>query len=139
MARRHVHGRHDLCGGHAAGGDGTGRANGIAGNWLWWNFVFGGMLTVFFLRPFSGAARASSPTSSSLELRYSGGPAAFLRGFRALYLGLFINTVIIGWVNRPWPPFSRGCSASPGATSWCTWRLPWGSRRSTRPSRASGA
>jgi len=72
--------------------------NGIAGNWLWWNFVFGGVLTVFF---FSRLWRRAGILTDVefVELRYSGRPAAFLRGFRALYLGLFINTVIIGWVN----------------------------------------
>src|SRR5512144_518432 len=72
--------------------------NGIAGNWLWWNFVFGGLLTAFFFARLW--RRAGILTDVELvELRYSGRPAAFLRGFRALYLGLFINTVIIGWVN----------------------------------------
>ena len=72
--------------------------NGIAGNWLWWNFLFGSMLTVFFFARLW--RRAGVITDVELiELRYSGKPAAFLRGFRALYLGLFINTVVIGWVN----------------------------------------
>src|SRR5213592_2717336 len=73
--------------------------NGIAGNWLWWNFVFGGMLTVFFFARLW--RRAGIMTDVELvELRYSGKAAAFLRGFRALYLGLFINCVILGWVNK---------------------------------------
>jgi Na+/proline symporter len=72
--------------------------NGIAGNWLWWNFVFGGMLTVFFFARLW--RRAGIVTDVELvELRYSGKPAAFLRGFRSLYLGIFMNCVIIGWVN----------------------------------------
>ena len=72
--------------------------NGIAGNWLWWNMLLGGMLTVFlFARLWR---RAGIMTDVELtELRYSGRPAAFLRGFRAVYLGLFINAVIMGWVN----------------------------------------
>lgn len=72
--------------------------NGIAGNWLWWNFVFGGILTVFF---FARLWRRSGVMTDVefAELRYSGKPAAVLRGFRALYLGLFLNTVIMGWVN----------------------------------------
>ena len=71
---------------------------GIAGNWLWWNMVIGGMLTVFF---FARLWRRSGVMTDLeiIELRYSGKPAAFLRGFRALYLGLFLNTVIMGWVN----------------------------------------
>jgi solute:Na+ symporter, SSS family len=72
--------------------------NGIAGNWLWWNGALSGMLTVFFFARLW--RRAGVLTDMELaELRYSGKPAAFLRGFRALYLALPINTIIIGWVN----------------------------------------
>jgi Na+/proline symporter len=72
--------------------------NGIAGNWLWWNFLFGGMVTVFFFARLW--RRAGILTDVELvELRYTGRSAAFLRGFRALYLGIFMNCVIIGWVN----------------------------------------
>jgi SSS family solute:Na+ symporter len=71
---------------------------GIAGNWLWWNMAASGMLTVFvYARLWR---RAGVMTDVELaELRYSGKPAAFLRGFRALYLGVPINCIIIGWVN----------------------------------------
>src|SRR5512144_2122850 len=72
--------------------------NGIAGNWLWWNFVFGGMLTVFFFARLWRRAGILTDVEFA-ELRYSGKPAAFLRGFRAVYLGLFMNCVILGWVN----------------------------------------
>jgi SSS family solute:Na+ symporter len=72
--------------------------NGIAGNWIWWNFVLGGVLTVFFFARLWRRAGILTDVEF-VEFRYSGKPAAFLRGFRALYLGLFINTVIIGWVN----------------------------------------
>lgn len=72
--------------------------NGIAGNWLWWNFVLGGMLTVFFFARLWRRAGVLTDVEF-VELRYSGRPAAFLRGFRAVYLGLFMNSVIIGWVN----------------------------------------
>jgi len=72
--------------------------NGIAGNWIWWNFVFGGMLTVFFFARLWRRAGITTDVEFA-ELRYSGRPAAFLRGFRALYLGLFINCVIMAWVN----------------------------------------
>jgi solute:Na+ symporter, SSS family len=72
--------------------------NGVAGNWLWWNFAFGNVLTVFFFARLW--RRAGVLTDVELvELRYSGRPAAVLRGFRALYLGLFINSVIMAWVN----------------------------------------
>lgn len=73
--------------------------NGIAGNWIWWNFAFGGMLTVFFFARLW--RRAGIMTEAEFaEIRYSGKPARFLRGFRALYLGLFMNIIIMGWVNK---------------------------------------
>jgi Na+/proline symporter len=72
--------------------------NGIAGNWLWWSAAIGGMLTVFFFARLW--RRAGILTDVELvELRYSGRAAAFLRGFRALYLGIFMNAVIMAWVN----------------------------------------
>ncbi|HSO74899.1 MAG TPA: sodium:solute symporter family protein [Blastocatellia bacterium] len=72
--------------------------NGIAGNWLWWNFVMSGMLTVFLYARLWRRAGVVTDIEFA-ELRYSGKPAAFLRGFRALYLGLPINCIIMGWVN----------------------------------------
>lgn len=72
--------------------------NGIAGNWLWWNMLFGGMLTVFFFARLWRRAGIMTDVEFA-EIRYSGKPAAFLRGFRAIYLGLLMNIVIMGWVN----------------------------------------
>jgi len=74
-------------------------ANGIAGNWLWWCFVASGMLTVFF---YARLWRRSGVTTDIefAEIRYAGKPAAFLRGFRAVYLGVLINCIILGWVNK---------------------------------------
>ena len=72
--------------------------NGIAGNWLWWNFVMSGMMTVFFYARLWRRAGVMTDVEFA-ELRYSGKPAAFLRGFRALYLGIPINCIILGWVN----------------------------------------
>lgn len=71
---------------------------GIAGNWLWWSYALGGMITVFvFARLWR---RAEVLTDVELiELRYGGGPAALLRGFRAIYLALPINCIVIAWVN----------------------------------------
>ena len=71
---------------------------GIAGNWLWWNMLMSNMLTVFF---FARLWRRSGVLTDVefAELRYGGRPAAFLRGFRALYLGIPINCIILGWVN----------------------------------------
>jgi Na+/proline symporter len=72
---------------------------GVAGNWLWWNFVMSGMLTVFFFARLW--RRAEVMTDAELaEVRYGGRPAAFLRGFRALYLAVPINLIILGWVTR---------------------------------------
>ncbi len=72
--------------------------NGIAGNWLWWNFAFGGILTVFF---FSRLWRRSGVLTDVefVELRYSGKAAAWLRGIKAVYFGLIMNVIIIGWVS----------------------------------------
>src|SRR5215467_9772448 len=73
--------------------------NGIAGNWLWWNMVFSGMLTVFFYARLWRRSGVMTDVEFA-EIRYSGRPAAFLRGFRALYLGIPINCIILGWVNK---------------------------------------
>jgi solute:Na+ symporter, SSS family len=72
--------------------------SGIAGNWLWWNMLIGGMLTVFFFSRFWRRADILTDVEF-IELRYSGKPAAILRGFKSLYLGIFMNVIIMGWVN----------------------------------------
>lgn len=71
---------------------------GIAGNWVWWNFVASGMLTVFFYARLWRRSGVMTDIEFS-EIRYSGKPAAFLRGFRAIYLGIPINCIVLGWVN----------------------------------------
>jgi SSS family solute:Na+ symporter len=71
---------------------------GIAGNWLWWSFVFSGMLTVFVYSRLWRRANVVTDVEFS-EIRYSGRPAAFLRGFRALYLAIPINCIVMGWVS----------------------------------------
>ncbi len=73
--------------------------NGIAGNWLWWNLAIGGMLTVFFFSRLWRRAGIMTDVEF-VELRYSGKAAAVLRGFRAIYLGLFMNAIVMGWVNK---------------------------------------
>lgn len=73
--------------------------NGIAGNWLWWNLAIGAMLTVFFFARLWRRAGIMTDVEF-VELRYKGGAAAVLRGFRALYLGLFMNAIVMGWVNK---------------------------------------
>jgi len=72
---------------------------GVAGNWLWWAFLLSGMMTVFL---FARLWRRSGLLTDVqfAEIRYSGKPAAFLRGFRALYLGLLMNCLILGWVTK---------------------------------------
>ncbi|MEZ4690520.1 MAG: sodium:solute symporter family protein [Ignavibacteria bacterium] len=72
--------------------------NGIAGNWLWWNMLIGGMLTVFFFSRLWRRAEILTDVEF-IEFRYSGKPAAVLRGFKAVYMGIFMNTIIMGWVN----------------------------------------
>lgn len=73
------------------------RGDGIAGNWVWWAFLLTGMLTVFvYARLWR---RAGILTDLEFyELRYSGKPASFLRGFRAIYLGVFFNVMIMATV-----------------------------------------
>src|SRR6476661_5870068 len=74
------------------------RTSGVAGNWLWWAFLLTGMGTVFF---YARLWRRSGVLTDLefYEIRYSGRPATFVRGFRALYLGLFFNCVIMATVN----------------------------------------
>ena len=74
-------------------------ANGVAGNWLWWSFLPSGMMTVFL---FARLWRRSGLITDVqfAEMRYAGKPAAFLRGFRAVYLGLLMNCLILGWVTK---------------------------------------
>jgi solute:Na+ symporter, SSS family len=72
---------------------------GIAGNWLWWCFAASGMLTVFFYARLWRRSGVMTDIEFA-EIRYSGKPAAFLRGFRAIYLGILVNCIILGWVNK---------------------------------------
>jgi len=74
------------------------RERGVAENWLWWAFLLTGMMTVFF---YARMWRRSGVLTDLefYEIRYSGKPATFLRGFRAVYLGLFFNCVIMATVN----------------------------------------
>ena len=74
------------------------RESGVAGNWGWWAFLLTGMLTVFV---FAKLWRRSMVLTDVefYELRYSGKMATFLRGFRALYLGLIFNVLVMGAVS----------------------------------------
>lgn len=71
---------------------------GIAGNWIWWNMVLSGMLTVFFFARLWRRTDAITDVELA-QIRYTGKPAAFLRGFRGIYLGLPITGIIFGWVT----------------------------------------
>ncbi|MGK7311736.1 MAG: sodium:solute symporter family protein [Candidatus Longimicrobiales bacterium M2_2A_002] len=74
------------------------RQDGVSGNWVWWAFLLTGMLTVFVYAKLW--RRAGVMTDLEFyEIRYSGKPAAFLRGFRALYLGVFFNVMIMATVT----------------------------------------
>lgn len=74
------------------------RNNGVAGNWVWWAFLLTGMLTVFV---YARLWRRSGIMTDLefYELRYHGKTAAFLRGFRAIYLGVFFNIMIMATVT----------------------------------------
>lgn len=74
------------------------RQQGVAGNWVWWAFLITGIMTVFF---YARLWRRSGVLTDLefYEIRYSGKPAALVRGFRAIYLGLFFNCVIMATVT----------------------------------------
>ncbi len=74
------------------------RNQGVSGNWVWWAFLLTGMMTVFF---YARMWRRSGVLTDLefYEIRYSGKPASFVRGFRAIYLGLLFNCVIMATVN----------------------------------------
>ncbi len=74
------------------------RQHGVSGNWLWWAFLLTGMLTVFVYAKLWKRSEILTDIEF-YELRYSGRGAAFLRGFRALYLGFFFNVVIMATVS----------------------------------------
>jgi Na+/proline symporter len=73
------------------------RNNGVGGNWVWWAFLLTGMMTVFVYAKLW--RRTGILTDLEFyEMRYGGQPASFLRGFRAIYLGLFFNVMIMATV-----------------------------------------
>ena len=74
------------------------RNHGVAGNWLWWAFLLTGMLTVFVYAKLWRRSKVMTDIEF-YEIRYSGKTAAFLRGFRALYLGVFFNVMIMATVS----------------------------------------
>ena len=92
------------------------RQNGVSGNWTWWAFLITGMLTVFV---YARLWRRSNILTDIefYELRYSGKAAAFLRGFRALYLGLIFNVLVMGAVSLAAVKFGEIILGWPG---WLT-------------------
>ncbi|MCR9141891.1 MAG: Na+:solute symporter [bacterium] len=72
--------------------------HGISGNWLWWSAAAGGTLTVFFFARLWRRAGVLTDLEF-IELRYGGPNASFLRGFKAIYFGVLMNCVVLGWVN----------------------------------------
>ncbi len=72
--------------------------NGISGNWIWWNALIGGTLTTFFFAKLWRESQVLTEVEL-IEKRYSGKEATFLRGFKSVYLGVFMNLMVIGWVN----------------------------------------
>lgn len=74
------------------------RTGGVASNWLWWAFLLTGMLTVFVYAKLWNRSQVMTDLEF-YELRYSGKMAAFLRGFRAIYLGFFFNVMVIASVS----------------------------------------
>ena len=74
------------------------RQNGVSGNWVWWSFLLTGMLTVFVYAKLWRRSQVLTDLEF-YELRYTGRAAAFLRGFRAVYLGLFFNVLILATVS----------------------------------------
>src|SRR5258708_535839 len=74
------------------------RTGGVSQNWVWWAFAVTGMCTVFFYAKLWRRSAALTDIAF-YESRYSGKPAAFLRGFRAIYLGVFFNVMIMASVN----------------------------------------
>jgi SSS family solute:Na+ symporter len=88
--------------------------NGVAGNWLWWSMLPSGMMTVFFFAKLWRRAEVITDVELT-ELRYSGRPAAILRGFRAAYLSLLVNIIVMGWVNLG---MAKVLSGTLGFSTW---------------------
>ncbi len=92
------------------------RVDGVAGNWGWWAFLLTGMLTVFVFAKLWRRSMVMTDVEF-YELRYSGRTAAFLRGFRALYLGLIFNVLVMGAVSLAAVKFGEIVLGLPG---WLT-------------------
>ena len=89
------------------------RDTGVSGNWGWWAFLLTGMLTVFVYAKLWRRSKVMTDIEF-YELRYSGKAAAFLRGFRALYLGLVFNVLVMGTVSLAAIKFGEVVLGLPG-------------------------
>lgn len=89
------------------------REQGVSGNWGWWAFLLTGMLTTFVYAKLWRRSKVLTDIEF-YELRYSGKPAAFLRGFRALYLGLIFNVLVMGTVSLAAVKFGEIMFGMPG-------------------------
>ena len=89
------------------------RESGVAGNWGWWAFLLTGMLTVFVYAKLWRRSEVMTDVEF-YELRYSGPAASFLRGFRALYLGLIFNVLVMGTVSLAAVKFGEIILGMPG-------------------------
>ena len=87
---------------------------GIAGNWIWWNFMFSGIFTVFLFSKLWYRAGVATDVEF-IELRYFGKPAKYLRCFRAIYLAIPINCIILGWVTTG---MSKVLTVISGVNQW---------------------
>ena len=92
------------------------RQKGVSGNWVWWSFLLTGMLTVFVFAKLWHRSGVLTDIEF-YELRYGGKPAAFLRAFRAIYLGLIFNVLVMGAVSLAVIKFGEIILGWPG---WCT-------------------
>ena len=92
------------------------RQKGVSGNWVWWAFLLTGMLTVFVYAKLWHRSGVLTDIEF-YEIRYSGKAAAFLRGFRALYLGLIFNVLVMGTVSLAAVKFGEIVLGIPG---WIT-------------------
>ena len=92
------------------------RQKGVSGNWVWWSFILTGMLTVFIYAKLWHRSGVMTDIEF-YELRYSGKAASFLRAFRALYLGLIFNVLVMGTVSLATIKFGEIVLGWPG---WLT-------------------
>jgi solute:Na+ symporter, SSS family len=90
--------------------------DGVAGNWFWWNFMLGGALTVLFFAHLWRRAEVVTEVEF-IALRYSGRAARFLRGFKALYLGIPVSCITFGWVTLAMVKIIRTVFGTSGTTA----------------------